>query len=441
MELSEMSETNETNVQHDYVEEHLRVPVCGDYDVVVCGGGPAGTAAAIAAARAGARTLLLEVAGCLGGVWTAGQLAWVFDFDKEGFTTELREELERRGAKIGIKKNNFTYDIEEMKLLLEELCLEAGVDVQLHTRVVAALKDGERRLQGVVTESKSGRQVWRAAIFIDATGDGDLGALVGCGFDYGYHSADEVQPMTFMALISVKDPEALQSYISFWGGEEPQQWRNFLEEIRRAGLEPSYARPTLFQVRDGLLAIMINHEYGVSAMDARSLSDATIKGRAEVGRIVKGLAALGGVWAGIQLVASADQIGVRDGRRIHGQYQVTVEDLLAGTQHPDAVAYVRFGVDVHSFTAKQNHEEAGLSHMGIQKKNYTIPLRALIARDVKGLLMAGRCISGDYLAHASYRVTGNAVSMGQYAGVAAALAAIGGRLPEDVDWADIRASL
>ncbi|MDF2923741.1 MAG: FAD-dependent oxidoreductase [Paenibacillaceae bacterium] len=420
-----------------YVNENLRVPVCGDYDVIVCGGGPAGTAAAIASARTGARTLLLETAGCLGGVWTAGQLAWVFDFDKAGFTRELRGELERRHAKVGVRKNNFTYDIEEMKLLLEEKCLEAGVEVQLHTRAAAALKDGTNRLRGVFSESKSGRQVWTAKAFVDATGDGDLGALAGCGFDYGYHSSDEVQPMTFMALVTVRDVAALQPYISFWQGVEPQQWPRFLEEIRRAGLEPSYARPTLFQVRDSLLAIMINHEYGVSALDARQITQATIRGRAEVQRIVKALDGLGGCWEGIQLVASADGIGVRDGRRIHGLYRVAVEDLTSGARHPDAVARVTFGVDVHSFDSRRNGQESGLSHMGIKTQSYDIPLRALIAKDVDGLLLAGRCISGDYLAHASYRVTGNAVSMGQYAGTAAGLAAASNLLPQQVPWEEI----
>ncbi|MDF2725541.1 MAG: tricarballylate dehydrogenase, partial [Paenibacillus sp.] len=192
------------------IEEHLRVPVCGRYDVVVAGAGPAGVAAAIAAARAGAKTLLLETAGCLGGVWTAGILAWVFDFDKDGITREITAELARRGARIAVSEGRYTYDIEEMKLLLEEMCLEAGVEIQLHTRVVAAVKEG-RRLRGVVSESKSGRQVWVADCFIDATGDGDLGALAGCGFDYGYRNADEVQPMTYMALVTVPDPEAIRS--------------------------------------------------------------------------------------------------------------------------------------------------------------------------------------------------------------------------------------
>ncbi|MDF2924907.1 MAG: tricarballylate dehydrogenase [Paenibacillaceae bacterium] len=429
------------NQEREWVEQQLSVPVCGSYDVVIAGGGPAGVSAAISAARTGAKTLLLEVAGCLGGVWTAGMLTWLFDFDQDGFTRELTAELEKRGARIGSNPDKYTYDIEEMKLLLEELCLEAGVEIQLHTRVVSAVKDGSNRLRAVVSESKSGRQAWTASAFIDATGDGDLGALAGCGFDYGYHTPEEIQPMTFMALVSVANPEELKEYISFWKGEigwRVKTWKGFMSEIKRAGLEPSYARPTLFQVRQSLLAIMINHEYGVCSFDARQVTEATIRGRAEVNRIVKALQKLGGQWESIQMVASAEHIGVREGRRIHGLYQVTLDDMKAGVRHEAAAARVSFGVDVHSFNKDQNRQEAGLSNLGIPTQPYDIPVQALIAKDVTGLLMAGRCISGDYLAHASYRVTGNAVVMGQTAGVTAALSARLGILPQHVPWDEVK---
>lgn len=150
---------------------------------------------------------------------------------------------------------------------------------------------------------------------------------------------------------------------------------------------------------------------------------------------------MGGIWEGIQLVASAEHIGVREGRRIHGIYRVSEDDLRNGARHEDAAARVKFGVDVHSFTREQNKTEAGLSHMGVASKHYDIPIRALIAKDVQGLLMAGRCISGDYLAHASYRVTGNAVAMGESAGVTAALSAEMGVLPQDVSWRAVRERL
>jgi hypothetical protein len=333
-----------------------------------------------------------------------------------------------------------------MKLLLEEMCADAGVTVQLHTRVVAATKDGGNRLRSVLTESKSGRQAWTAKVFIDCTGDGDLGALAGCGFDYGLEGTGETQPMTFMALVNVRSADALSEFISFYNGSGGGQahvskYKRFLEEIVRAGMEPSYMAPTLFHIRDELVAIMVNHEYNVAPFAEDQVTAASLRARKEVHAIVRALAKLGGPWEGIHLVASCDQIGTRDGRRIRGHYQVSCDDLLAGARHEDAAAYVKFNVDIHSFTKEKNRKENGLSHYGIKAKHYEIPIRALIAKDVDGLMMAGRCISGDYLAHASYRVTGNAVAMGEAAGVTAAVSAQSGILPQQLPWSSIKEKL
>ena len=135
------------------------LPLVRDADVIVCGAGPAGVAAAITAARAGAQVRLFEWRGCLGGVWTAGLLGYLLDFDKPGFAQELRDKLAGRGLRRGAGAYSLCYEPEGMKWLLEELCLEAGVRFQLHTKVVAADRVG-RRLTTVVTESKSGRQAW-----------------------------------------------------------------------------------------------------------------------------------------------------------------------------------------------------------------------------------------------------------------------------------------
>ncbi len=423
--------------QSCFQEPERQVPIVEETDVIVCGAGPAGVAAAIAAARAGARTRLIEVHGCLGGTWTAGQLAWIWDIDKPGLAREITNELKRRDARIGTNMGHYTYDIEALKLLLDEMCLAAGVQVRLFTRVVAAVCDEERRLHTIITESKSGREAWRARAFIDATGDGDLAALAGCKYDVGHPQTGQTQPMTYMALINVAHATDLHDYISFWQGNEihlPAVGR-FMGELHRAGLEPSYGHPTLFQVHGNLLALMINHQYGVSALDAEQLSRATLSGRAEVNRVVAGLRALGGAWEGTHLVATCEQIGIREGRRIHGRYLVTVDDLVRGARQPDAVCRVTFNVDIHSLDPDKGKS---LSNGGVKAVPYDIPMRALIARDVDGLLMAGRCISGDFFAHASYRVTGNAVPMGQAAGVAAALSARSSRLPHEVPWEELR---
>jgi len=137
----------------------------------------------------------------------------------------------------------------------------------------------------------------------------------------------------------------------------------------------------------------------------------------------------------VKIVATSSHIGVREGRRIHGLYTVTAEDLRTGARHEDAVCRVTFCVDIHS-TRREHGGACGSA--GIRVKPYDVPLRALIARDVRGLMLAGRCISGDFFAHASYRVTGNAVAMGEAAGKVAARAAATDRLPHQVPWAEVR---
>jgi hypothetical protein len=364
-------------------------------------------------------------------------LAYIFDFDKPGLTRELTQQLDQRDARRQRNASRFVYEPETMKLLLEELCGAAGVTTQLHTRVAAA-HCLDHRLTTVVTESKSGREAWRARVFIDATGDGDLGAQAGCAWEFGQGTDGPCQPMTLNALAVVHDVTALGEYISFYQDDRRHlpAVQAFQREIQRAGCETSYGHPTLFHIRDNLVLVMINHEYGVKPFDAAQVTAATLRARAEVQRTVKALATLGGPWAGMQVVASAEQIGVRDGRRIRGRYTVTREDLVQGARHPDAVTRATFNVDIHAATREQNRQET-ISHGNFAMKPYDIPLRALVARDVDGLLLAGRCISGDFVAHASYRVTGNAVAMGEAAGKVAALAARTNRAPHEVAWSEV----
>lgn len=417
------------------------LPLVQDADVIVCGAGPAGVTAAITAARAGARVRLFEWRGCLGGVWTAGLLGYLLDFDKPGFNQELLKRLDERDMRRGTSLKSICYEPEGMKLLLEEMFVEAGVKFQLHTRVSAAYREGGR-LTTVITESKSGRQAWKAPVFIDATGDGDLGALAGCSFEFGEEEACPCQPMSLNALLVCKDATALAAFIH---KSDPSKADGiakdaFLAEIQRTGHFPSYAKPTLWQVRDDLLLVMMNHEYGVPCFDAAKITEATVRARAEMNKIVNGLRKLGGPWEGLQIAATAEQIGVRDGRRIAGRYTVSKEDVIAGARYDDAVVRPTFSVDIHALTAESN-KKAAYHNAGIKVKPYDIPLRALIAKDVDGLMMAGRCISGDFISHASYRVTGNSVAMGEAAGVTAALAATSKRLPHEVPWSEGEAKL
>jgi hypothetical protein len=427
-------------------EKEREIPLTGNFDVVVCGGGPAGIAAAISAARKGASTALIELHGCLGGIWTAGLLSNILDWqNKGGIIQEITTELKERKAMLF----GSIYDAEEMKLLLEEMTTDCGVSVQLFTRVVSALKDGNSNLTHVITESPSGRQAWKGSVFIDATGNGDLAALAGCGFDYGRNRDDEysdlhgtAQPMSLMGLVTGLKSSKVRQFVlnadSVYEAEgkkkqSPAARENLLEVMKQAGVTPSYTAPTLFQISEHLYALMANQEYGYNAMSSEELTTATINARREVSALVKALASLGGIWRGIRLVSTAEQIGIREGRRIHGLYRITKDDLIEGLSHEDAVCRCTYWVDIHSLDPKVS---GSYGNDGITVKPYDIPLRALIARDINGLMMVGRCISGDFFAHASYRVTGNAVAMGEAAGKVAAIAVISEEFPQDVSLND-----
>jgi len=411
-------------------------PVVGDYDVVVSGAGPAG----VAAARAGARTTLLERNGCLGGVWTAGLVAWVIDpQDKGGIMAELTEELRSSGIALPRVKEgrNYAFDVEAMKLLLESKCLQAGVHVSLHTQVAAAVIEG-RRLSHVVTESKSGRQAWQAKVFVDSTGDGDLAAFCGCGFDEGHPESGGVQPMSLCALVAGIDFDEVEPFV---GGGLGEPKKRLLAEMQRAGITPSYTPPVLIRIRDGLFVLIANHEYNVPATDARAITEATVRARGEIHRLVGALRSLGGIWRGLQLVATAEQIGVREGRRVHGLHRVTLDEIACGTKHSDAVCRVNAGLDIHALdpSKSKGFDRAPVKDgQRVTAQPYDIPLRALISKDSDTLLMAGRCISGDFFAHSSYRMTGCAVAMGEAAGKLAARAALAGRLPHEIEWEEIR---
>lgn len=409
------------------IQESARLtPLMHDHDVVVCGAGPAGVAAALAAAREGARVLLLDCAGCLGGVWTAGALTWIIDGEgKGGLMAELRSRLIHRCPHINatVVGQGFPFDVEEMKVLLDEMVLEAGVEVRLHTRVTGACCDSRGRLTHIFTESKSGRQAWRAGCFIDCTGDGDLAALAGCGYDLGKPDSGECQPMTLVAMVCGVDPESIRGLL---GGGLTDPKKRLYQEFIRAGKKPSYGSPILLHLFGQVYTLIANHEYGYSALDSADITEATLRARGEIHGLVQALRGLGGAWSELRLLKTAEQIGIREGRRIHGLYTVKENDMRQGRRHADSICRVTFGVDVHHTNPSHGSTMEEHKHAILP---YDIPLRALVARDVDGLLMAGRCISGDFIAHSSYRVTGNAVPLGEAAGVLAATAVRQGVLP------------
>ena len=428
------------------IDEQLTTPVVEASAVIVCGAGPAGIAAAISAARAqralGLRpdVRLIEAHGQLGGVWTSGLLSWILDSqNKTGIMPEILEQADayriEHGGRTDLEHGRL-YDPEHMKFLLEKMCVEAGVRIRLHTSVVAAKVGPGGRLTSIITQSKSGREAFGADCFIDCTGDGDLAAHAGCGYEFGRIDAQtgirDCQPMTLMAMVTGIDADAARPFFDRSQYSSHEVKSAMYDQCRKAGVEPSYTHPTLFEVYPNLFAVMANHEYNCDAADAQQISDATIAARAELHQLIAGLRSLGKPWQNLRLVMTAAQIGIRESRRPQGLYRITLEDAVVGRRHPDAVCECTFGIDVHS-TSRNNGGSVEAKPVA-KTRPYDIPYRALVARDVDGLLLAGRCISGDFYAHSSYRVTGNSVATGEAAGIAAAVAASRGVAPNDLDY-------
>ena len=422
-----------------FVSEPARqVPVAGECDVLVAGGGPAGIAAAIGAARKGAKVVLLESKGTVGGIWTNGLLGCLLGFNYSELDREILDRLGKyRAYRTRSPESNFhafVYEPEYMKVACEEMLAESGVRIRLGTAVVSAVRDG-RRVRAAITESKSGREAWLARTFVDCTGDGDFAALAGCGFDTGgAKEGDGDQPASMIAVFTLPDDSGILKFVAnehtnydSMGEQLVNPKVELGRELERMNLRTSYGHPTIFRINKNLFVLMANHEYGVPVDDADKIGEATMRARREIVDLVEALAMDSwrqpghkGPWAGLRLVATADQICHRRARRIHGRYAVKVGDCFDGAVFDDAVATCRFGIDVHAVSKAMDRIRPAGSPFKRESKPYQIPLRACRAADIDNLYMAGRCISGDFFSQASYRITGTAVEMGYNVGKAVA---------------------
>ncbi|MDF2926366.1 MAG: glucose-inhibited division protein [Paenibacillaceae bacterium] len=400
---------------HTFREPERDLPLAGHYDVIVCGGGPAGIGAAIAAARTGARTLIIENDGFLGGVWTAGLLSLVLDAGGPGKGTVMSELQQRLVQMNGLRPRlhehkGYTYDAEIMKVALEQMCMEVGVHIRLYT-FAAQVQTSGGRIQAVITESVSGREAYTAEVFVDCTGNGALGFLAGCSYESGHPETGAFQPASITAIVS-----GVPSGIDV---DHPEGTLGVRQLFERSGIGTSYRQPGFFGLpQEGYCSFGFHHAYGVRYDSAADWTEASIQARNELFAAVRQIRELPG-WSSLQIAATSSRIGIREGRRIAGIYQVTKEDLQAGSVFEDGICTVYFPVDIHDLDHKAG---TGYSNGGIRTKPYQIPLRSLISREILNLGMAGRCASGDFYAHASYRVTGNSVPMGEAIGLAAATA-------------------
>ena len=420
------------------IHETLETPVAAECDVLVCGGGPAGFAAAVAAARAGADTLLLEQSNCLGGMSTAGMMSHWSGCDSSPIGLEITDRMRRYGAlPPGWREDRrWCCSHEALKEAMFEIAAEAGVRVQLHTWVAGAVVEGGAA-KGAITESKSGREAVLAKVSVDATGDGDLAARAGAAFDLGREVDGACQPATLMFLLGGVDterailPPSFESLVQVPKGE--------IQALGKARLPAPAGHVLLYPTRlPGCVCVNMTNAVGVDATDARSVTRAEIECRAQIEPIVAFLREFAPGYEKCYALASAQNVGIRESRHFRGLYTLTAEDIVAGRSFDDWIAVRNwFNFDIH------NVGGSGLDANGAQAHfqaagTYQIPYRCCVPEALDGLLLAGRNISGTHKAHSNFRVMTICADVGFGAGFAAALAAKAGIRPRDVDVADVQ---
>lgn len=398
------------------------IPVTTEVDIFIGGGGPAGIVAAIAAARQGATVCLVDEGSCLGGMMALG---WVpafsglsdgVNFMAGGIGKEIYDKLDRMG---GIVSYN-AVKIEILKRIYDDMIIKAGVRLLLLTKVIDITLDSSSRLSNVILASKSGIFSIKAKIFIDCTGDGEIGAKAGAPFlkgdDYG-----RMMAATLCSLWAGIDWDQVYA-----GGRIADD--TYIEDAYRNGVLPGHDRhlPGMWRIGKNLGGGNIGHLFDVDSTDEESLTQALISGRKLVMQYEQYYKTYLKGFKNMELVGTAPIMGVREGRRFIGDYILSVDDYVNRASFDDEIGRFAYPIDIHASNTDaesfREYEKFFIDYRYEAGENYGIPYRILTTKGFDNLLVAGRCVSADRYMMGSLRVTPGCYITGQAAGIAAALA-------------------
>lgn len=440
------------------VEAKRDTPILGRVDVLVVGGGPAGVAAAVAAARTGARTMLVERHGFLGGMWTAGLVTTV-----AGYNLWLRPytrcvdgvpgEWLRRATALGLAEDNDSWvlntDAEGLKLVADDMMEEAGVDYLLHTWCATAIVE-DNRVAGAIVENVDGRGAILANVTVDCTGNGDMIARSGAQWIKGH----TLQPMTMPFRIGQLKLDPNLSHISIrqipigpeptdlsgpllaeWGSPRSDVKIDYekMREARRKGELPPFGGPWFGGLYKDTVWVNSTRIIGDASV-ATDLTRAEIEGRRNSFQLLAYFKENIPGFENGRIVHTSPQIGIRETRRLVGEYTLSGEDVKQNRDFSDGIGLGCWPIDIHPT------KDVGLHSMYVPLP-FKIPYRSLLPKNMDGLLAAGRCISVDREALASVRVGAQCAVTGQAAGTAAALASIHNTSPRALDVDQLRKEL
>ncbi|MBM4091313.1 MAG: FAD-dependent oxidoreductase [Planctomycetes bacterium] len=399
-----------------------RVVVRHDVDVFVAGGGPSGVAAAVAAARQGARVFLVERNNCLGGMGTAGMLPLFMPFSDgiRNLAGGIGEEIQRRLTAAGGNGpfSDVTIRAEVLKRLYDDLLQEANVEFVLQTNMIAVESD-TGRVSTVILAGKSGLFAVKAGMFLDCTGDGDLAAWAGAPFEKGDENG-HMMAGTLCSLWADIDWAAVHE-----GGRASDESR--LEDAIRDKVLSFEDRhlPGMFWVGEHTGGGNIGHTFGLDATDERSITQALLWARKSLTEYERYYKKYLKGFERMELVATASQLGCRESRRILGDYVLHLEDFKSRAVFPDEIGRYNYAVDIHAakpdLASYQQYADDFRNLRYGPGESYGIPYRCLVPRTLTNVLVAGRCVSTDRYIQSSIRVMPGCFITGQAIGVAAAL--------------------